>query len=222
MTLEMMKERQKELNYSNDKLALLTETPRSTFYRRWNGDGENLPHDFITKCCFVLGLSIDEDERTPTATSPINLDITEQEHEEIMRIFAERLNEKQDQIDTLTAQNAELQDKVQESHALFHELNHKHIERIDRLNAESKEREDRKNAIIRKQFQIITILSVFVALLTAFSLYFVIDAFNGQWGIVRYEDGHLELVPRVQSDQTEQYSDEIEEDQYNWYSELKL
>lgn len=201
MTIEMMKARQAELGYTNEKLALLTETPKSTFDRRWKSDGKNLPHDFVVKCCFVLGLSIDEDERTPTETSEINVPLTEVEHEEIMRLFAERLNEKNAQIEDQAKNIERLQDEVTKSHELFHELNRKNIERIDRLNTESKEREDRKNTIIRKQFRIITILSVFVAVLAVFAIYFVIDAFNGNWGFVRYVmglvAGYTEQMPET-------------------------
>lgn len=203
MTLEMMKQRQKELGYTDEKLALLTETPKTTFHRRWHGDGINLPHDFIVRCCFVLGLSLDEDQRQPTENSVINLDLKENDHEEIMRIFADRLNDKQNQIDELTEQNEGLHAEVRQSHELFHELNRKHIERIDRLTAESKEREDRKNMIIKRQFRVITALSTLAAILAMFSIYFVIDAFNGNWGLVRYDELRDAFIGYAEGEVTE-------------------
>lgn len=192
MTLEMMKARQEELGYTDTKLALLTETPKSTFDRRWKSDGKNLPHDFVAKCCFVLGLSIDEDVREPTEDSKMNLPLKEMEHEELMRNFAERLNEKNAQLEYRAGLIDKLQTEVAEQHKMFHEMNRKNIERIDKMTAESKEREDRKNQIILRQSRSIMILGIALAAVTVFLIYFVIDAYNGDWGIVRYV---MELMP---------------------------
>lgn len=191
MTLEMMKARQQELHYSDKKMAELTGTHPSTFSRRWNSDGMNLPHDFVAKCCLVLGLSTDEDEREPTESSMVNLAITEEAHEEIMRHFADRLNEKKEQLEQQARLIDKLQAEADKQNAMICELNRQHMERIDRLTAESKEREDRKNGIIRSQFRTITILSVLLATVTVFLVYFMIDAFNGNWGLVRYVMEHI-------------------------------
>lgn len=192
MTLEIMKQRQQELGLSDARLATLTGIPKTTFYNNWNSDGKGLKHDFVARCCLVLGLSIDEDERTPTETSVINVPVTEDAHEEIMRIIAERLNEKNETIVEQARTIERLQSDLTKNHELFHELNRKNIERIDRLNAESVQREDRKNNIIKRQFRIITLLSVIIAALTVFLIYFMLDAFNGNWGLVRYL---MELIP---------------------------
>lgn len=192
MTLEMMKARQQELHYSDKKLAELTDTHPSTFSRRWNGDGQNLPHDFVAKCCLVLGLSVDEDERSPTNTSRMNVPVTEEAHEEIMRHFADRMNEKNELLEYRAELIAKLQADVEEQHKMFHETNRQNIERIDRMTAEAKEREDRKNKIIMRQSRTIMILGIALAAVTVFLIYFMIDAFNGDWGIVRYI---MELLP---------------------------
>lgn len=64
-------------------------------------------------------------------------------------------------------------------------------ERIAALEAEKKdmrERMDKKNKMIVRLF-------LALAVVLSMSLYFVVDAYNGDWGLVRYEKSLMELLP---------------------------
>lgn len=66
-------------------------------------------------------------------------------------------------------------------------------ERIKELKAEIADKQHR----IDKKDRLLFILAIIIAALAVWNIYYTIDSHNGNWGIVQYEDGHLELVPRV-------------------------
>lgn len=65
--------------------------------------------------------------------------------------------------------------------------------------------------IDKKDFIIFFLAAAFIAL-SVWSIYFALDANNGDWGIVQYSDGHLEVVPKVSSDYDDG-SEQIEEEE---------
>lgn len=201
MTLEKMKERQKELNFTDKQMAILTNTPESTFHRRWNSDGQNLPHDFVARCCLVLGLSIDEDKRTPTEESKANLEIAEDSHEETMRIIAEKLNSKNEQIEILNDRVETLRRELNQKNEFLQRLQESRDERLSDKNdliTELKdnaraiqERSDRQIEDMRKRMdtknKYIVVLFTCLVVMSLIAMYCIVDAFNGDWGFIRYE-----------------------------------
>ncbi len=208
MTLEMMKERQKELNFTDKQMAILTNTPESTFHRRWNSDGQSLTYDFINRCCLVLGLSIDEDVRTPTEDSKARLEVTEEAHEETMRIIAEKLNGKNEQIEILNDRVETLRRELEQKIQLLHQLHESRDERLSDKNELIKElkdnartiqeRADRQIEDMRKRMdtknKYIVVLFTCLVVMSLVAMYCIIDAYNGDWGFIRYE-ALLELLP---------------------------
>ncbi len=185
--MQVLMEAQEALDYTDKQVASLTDTTTSTFSRYKNGQTRP-PLSFFLAACNVLGV--------PPKKIGISLDDADEENDEVTenvaKIFAERLNEKNAQLEYRAGLINKLQEEVTEQHKMFHEMNRKNIERIDRMTSESKEREDRKNKIIIRQSRTIMILGIALAALTVFTIYFMIDAFNGDWGIVRYI---MELFP---------------------------
>lgn len=201
MTLEKMKERQKELNFTDKQMAILTNTPESTFHRRWNSDGQSLSFDFVNRCCLVLGLSIDEDERTPTEDSKARLEISEESHEETMRIIAEKLNGKNEQIKILNDRVETLRKELNQKSELLQKIHESRDERLSDKNdlirelkenaAKMQERADRQIEDMRKRMdkknKYIVILFTAMIIISLVAMYCVLDAFNGDWGFIRYE-----------------------------------
>lgn len=72
-------------------------------------------------------------------------------------------------------------------------------ERIKELKAEVSDKQHR----IDKKDHMIFILALLVAALAVWNIYYTVDSNNGDWGLVQYEDGHLEIVPQV----SENYDD---------------
>lgn len=201
MTLEKMQERQKELQFTDEQMAILTNTPKSTFHRRWHSDGQNLPHDFVARCCLVLGLSIDEDKRTPTEESKANLEIAEDSHEETMRIIAEKLNGKNEQIEILNDRVETLRRELEQKNQLLRQLHESRDERLSdknelinelKDNARTiQERSDRQIEDMRKRMdtknKYIVALFTCLVIMSLIAMYCIVDAFNGDWGFIRYE-----------------------------------
>lgn len=201
MTLEKMQERQRELHLTDEQMAILTNTPKSTFHRRWHSDGQNLPHDFVARACLVLGLSIDEDQRTPTADTTVNLPITETSHEETMRIIAEKLNGKNEQIEILNDRVETLRGELEQKNQLLRQLHEARDERLSDKNElikelrenirTTQERADRQYEDMRKRMdkknKYIVILFITLVVVSLAAMYCVLDAFHGDWGFIRYE-----------------------------------
>lgn len=128
--LAKMKERQKELKLSNNTIADAIDMAHSTFRDIWNSDGVGMKHEFVVRVCLFLGLSIDENTRTPTATSKANLDITDNSHEDVMRNNAKMLAERKERIDELEAEVEVLTQKI-------NAITAEHLKRIDGLLAKN-------------------------------------------------------------------------------------
>lgn len=185
--MQVLQDAQKELGYTDKQVADLTETAPSTFSRYKKGETRP-PLTYFLSACNVLGVSPQKINISVDAAATES----DQVNENVAKQFAERIAEKNAQleyraglIEALREENAALSQKL-------HESSEKSSERIDRMMAESKEREDRKNRIILNQSRTITILSVILAAVTVFLVYFMLDAFNGNWGLVRYI---MEILP---------------------------
>lgn len=173
--------KQLELGLTDKAVAKATDTPTSTFCRYWTGKTRP-PHEFIKKVSDFLDVPLDDEEKL-SREEAINVTQT---------YYAEKIAEKDDQIASLKAEAAEFRRTIADKDERLLMLSKEHAERIDRMTAESKEREDRKNKIIMRQSRTIMILGIALAAVTVFLIYFMIDAFNGDWGIVRYI---MELLP---------------------------
>lgn len=173
--------KQLELGLTDKAIAKETDTPTSTFSRYWTGKTRP-PHEFVKKVADFLDVPLDDEEKL-SREEAINVTQT---------YYAEKIAEKDDQIASLKAEVAELRRTIADKDERLLMLSKEHAERIDRMTAESKEREDRKNKIIMRQSRTIMILGIALAAVTVFLIYFVIDAYNGDWGIVRYI---MELLP---------------------------
>lgn len=173
--------KQLELNLSDKAIAKATDTPTSTFCRYWTGKTRP-PHEFIAKVAEFLDVPLDDAQKL-SREEAINVTQT---------YYGDKITEKDDLIASLKAENAALRKTIAEKDERLLAINGEHAERIDRIMTESKEREDRKNRIILNQSRTITILSVVLAAVTVFLVYFMIDAFNGNWGLVRYV---MEIMP---------------------------
>ena len=149
--LNKMKERQAEKGLANETIMRATGTPKTTFYRIWNSDEEDirLDMDFVVRCCLFLGLSVDEHLRQPTDTSTANLPIRESSHEDVVGNVAEILNERKNQIEEQEDEIARLKAELAEKNALIYTLQKEHIQQITSLNAELKARHDQMHELSR-------------------------------------------------------------------------
>lgn len=173
--------KQLERNLTDKAIALATDTPTSTFSRYWTGKTRP-PHEFVERVADFLKVPLDDEEKLSREEA---INVTQS-------YYAEKIAEKDDLIASLKAENAALRKTITEKDERMLAISAEHAQRIDRLSAETKEREDRKNRIILNQSRTITILSVILAAVTVFLVYFILDAFNGNWGLVRYI---MEIIP---------------------------
>lgn len=149
--LNKMKERQIEKNLSDATIMRATGTPKTTFYRIWNSDDDDirLDLDFVVRCCLFLGLSVDEHVRQPTDTSKANLPLSDMVHEDVMGNVAELLNERKLKIEAQTAEIARLKAELEEKNALIFNMQQDHIRRVADLTAELKFRHDQMHELSR-------------------------------------------------------------------------
>lgn len=56
-------------------------------------------------------------------------------------------------------------------------------------------------------------LFITLAVVLSLSLYFVVDAYNGSWGLVRYEKSLMELLPDYAERSTEYVAPEVDVDE---------
>ncbi len=98
-------------------------------------------------------------------------EIKDEMYEHIRELYEAQLQNKDDHIAALKRRV----EKLEEAH--------------EKERTDMRQRMDRKNKIIMRLFLALTVISMA-------SLYFVVDAYNGDWGLVRYES-LLELLPDV-------------------------
>lgn len=149
------------------KIADITGVSCPTVSRYLNGEAEP-PFVFVKEVAKYLEISMDE---LAGNTSAIRNGWESAALEEMKQVYEQRLEDKREHIASLKAR----------------------IERLEQAHeAEKKDmrqRMDKKNKIIMRLFSVLTVVCLL-------ALYFVVDAYNGDWGLVRYEQ-RLELQQDV-------------------------
>lgn len=180
--LDKIKQAMKEKGCTGKKLAEVTGRDDTTISRYLSGETKDVPLDFAVKAAEYLKLSLDELAGLPTAKGG-----KDEIYEHIRELYEARLTEKREYTAALKEQ----------------------IEHLERVQEEEKkdahQRLDRKNKIIMRLF-------ITLAIILSLSLYFVVDAYNGSWGLVRYEKSLMELLPDYAEHSTEYVAPEVDED----------
>lgn len=158
------------------QIAALTGVSESSVSRYLSGE-QPPPFDFVEKLADELDLSLDVLAANAHAskTSP------ESSAVEALRLsYEQRLEDKREHIDSLKARI----ERLEAAHTAEIERLEKHhdaeIAKIEKVAEDRRKRMDKKNKYI-------VILFIVIIVVSLASFYCVLDAFNGDWGFIRYE-----------------------------------
>lgn len=158
------------------QIAALTGVSESSVSRYLSGE-QPPPFDFVEKLADELDLSLDVLAANAHATkaSP------ESSAVEALRLsYEQRLEDKREHIASLKARI----ERLESAHAAEIERLEKHhdaeIAKVEKVAEDRRKRMDKKNKYI-------VILFIVIIIVSLASFYCVLDAFNGDWGFIRYE-----------------------------------
>lgn len=174
--ISRLKQAVKDSGKSNKAVAELTGVSESTVSRYLSGE-QSPPFDFVVKVAEALGLSLDEITGNPTGAKHA----AENAALEALRAsYEQRLEDKREHIASLKNRIERMEAAhVAELERLEKSLNDQ-IVKAEKVAEDRRKRMDKKNKYIVILFIVIIIVS-----LTSF--YCILDAFNGDWGLIRYE-----------------------------------
>lgn len=163
---EAFRQAMKEKGCTGKRLAEATDRDDTTVSRYLSGETKDVPLDFAVKGAKFLNLSLDELAGIPTAKGT-----RDELYEHIRELYEGQIKNKDEHIAALKRRVEKLEAEHKEDHK------------------DMRARMDRKNKIIMRLFIALTVISMA-------ALYFVVDAYHGDWGLVRYE-ALLELLPEA-------------------------
>lgn len=176
--ISRLKQAVKDSGKSNKAIAELTGVSESTVSRYLNGNSDSPPtFDFVVKVAEALDLSLDELTGNPTGAKHA----AENAALEALRAsYEQRLEDKREHIASLKARI----ERLEAAHAAEIERLEKHhdaeIAKVEKIAEDRRKRMDKKNKYI-------VILFIVIIIVSLASFYCVLDAFNGDWGFIRYE-----------------------------------
>lgn len=178
------------------KVAEITGVSAATVTRYLSGETE-APFEFVKEVAKYLKISMDV---LSDNTAGIKNDWESAALERLEASYEKLLESKREAIADLKQQIERLEADHEEEIARLERAHEKEIGRIEKnmqaqIDHAEKESENRRQRMDKKN-KIIMRLFVTLIVISLASLYFVIDAYNGDWGLVRYE-ALLELLPDV-------------------------
>lgn len=174
--ISRLKQSIKNSGKSNKALAELTGVSESTVSRYLSGD-QSPPFDFVVKVAEALDLSLDEITGNPTGAKHA---VENAALEALRASYDQRLEDKREHIASLKARI----ERMEATHAAELERLEKSLN--DQIIKAEKIAEDRRKRMDKKN-KYIVILFIVIIIVSLTSLYCILDAFNGDWGLIRYE-----------------------------------
>lgn len=174
--ISRLKQAVKDSGKSNKAVAELTGVSESTVSRYLSGE-QSPPFDFVVKVAEALGLSLDEITGNPTGAKHA----AENAALEALRAsYEQRLEDKREHI-------ASLKNRIERMEAT-HAAELQRLEKAlnDQIAKAEKVAEDRRKRMDKKN-KYIVILFIVIIIVSLTSFYCILDAFNGDWGLIRYE-----------------------------------
>lgn len=174
--ISRLKQAVKDSGKSNKAIAELTGVSESTVSRYLSGE-QSPPLDFVEKIADELKLSLDE----LTGNSHGIKKAAENAALEALRAsYEQRLEDKREHIASLKARI----ERMEAAHTAEIERLEKSL--TDQITKAEKVAEDRRKRMDKKN-KYIVILFIVIIIVALSSFYCVLDAFNGDWGFIRYE-----------------------------------
>lgn len=158
------------------QIAAMTGVSESSVSRYLSGE-QPPPFDFVEKLADELDLSLDVLAANAHATkiSPESSAV-----EALRASYEQRLEDKREAIADLKSRI----ERMEAAHAAEIERLEKHhaaeIAKVEKIAEDRRKRMDKKNKYI-------VILFIVIIIVSLASFYCVLDAFNGDWGFIRYE-----------------------------------
>ena len=174
--ISRLKQAVKDSGKSNKAVAELTGVSESTVSRYLSGE-QSPPFDFVVKVAEALGLSLDEITGNPTGAKHA---VENAALEALRASYEQRLEDKREHIASLKARI----ERMEATHAAELERLEKSLN--DQIIKAEKVAEDRRKRMDKKN-KYIVILFIVIIIVSLTSFYCILDAFNGDWGLIRYE-----------------------------------